>query len=247
MRSMAYVPVPGPCISPGLSSARYTLILEMPRAFAIAVGPLSLRTKRLNRISADRRLAALVDPCSLRLRNTRQLSLASQSGLELGKHSKHARKHFPTAVLVSKGSRGGWQLLVLGCGRCPGDRQLTVLRLPPSVLTRPLRTTPSLASRPWAWGSTGGPRMPDRFRPWPWQTRMRTGRQDRPEAEIAEATRCILVALHAGLLSRQHHPANFGSQGLCFFECILHVGRAHGDSGLEVSHSPSCSRDRKRR
>ncbi len=62
MRSMAYVPVPGPCISPGLSSARYTLILEMPRTFAIAVGPLSLRTKRHNRISADRRLAALVDP-----------------------------------------------------------------------------------------------------------------------------------------------------------------------------------------
>src|SRR6266568_4056473 len=75
--------------------ARYTLILEMPRAFAIAVGPLSLRTKRLNRISADHRLAALVDPCSLRLRNTLQLSLAPQSGLELGKHSRHAQEAFP--------------------------------------------------------------------------------------------------------------------------------------------------------
>jgi hypothetical protein len=29
-------------------------------------------------------------------------------------------------------------------------------RLPTSALTRPLRATPSLASRPWAWGSTVG-------------------------------------------------------------------------------------------
>ncbi len=49
------------------------------------------------------------------------------------------------------------------------------------------------------------------------------------------------------LRSRQHHPANFGGKGFCLFERILHVGRVHGDSGLEVSHSPSCSRDRKRR
>ena len=51
----------------------------------------------------------------------------------------------------------------------------------------------------------------------------------------------------AGLRSRQHHPANFGSQRLCFLERVLHVGRVHGDSSLEVSHSPSRSRDRKRR
>ena len=181
MRSMASVPVPGPCISPGLSRARYTLILEMPRAFAIAVGPLSVRTKRLNRISADRRLAALVDPFAFAIPSNclSRRRVVSNSANTPGM----PRKHFPAAVLVSMGSRGGWQLLVLGCGRCPGDRQLTVLRLPPSVLTRPLRTTPSLASRPWAWGSTGGPRMPDRFRPWPWQTRMRTGRHDSPASE----------------------------------------------------------------
>src|SRR5712691_2988213 len=62
-------------------------------------------------------------------------------------------------------------------------RERLASRLPASALTRPLRAIPSLASRPWAWVSTVLRRMPDRFRPRLWQTRMRRNVHNSPASE----------------------------------------------------------------